>query len=156
MLKAIKIVSQNIKCKLLIIGEGHLINKLKNYIKNNRLKNVSFHGNTSNPEHEIAKADLFVLTSKYEGMPNVLIEALQCKTYIISTNCQTGPSELLKNGKFGSLIPVGNYKLIANEILKYSKKPSFFKKKIALGYNSLFRFNNEKNFSAYLNLITKL
>ena len=55
------------------------------------------------------QCNLLVLTSKFEGLPNVLIEAQYLKKYIISTNCKTGPKEILKNGNFGSLINVGDH-----------------------------------------------
>ena len=139
-----------------IVGDGHLLNNLKSYAKENMLNNINFHGAVNNAHKFIAKADLFVLTSKYEGMPNVLIEAIQCKTYIISTNCKTGPKELLLNGRYGSIVPVGDHNRIAKEIIKYVKKPFLFQKKINHAYKSLNRFNNLKNFSNYLNLISKL
>jgi glycosyltransferase involved in cell wall biosynthesis len=156
LLKAIKIVNNYLKCKVNIIGNGHLLNNLKSYAKKNRLKNINFYGEVNNAYRFIAKADLFILTSKYEGMPNVLIEAIQSKTYVISTNCKTGPRELLLNGRYGSLVPVGDYHKIAKEIIKYKRKPFQFKKKINLAYNSLDRFDNFKNFSIYLYLISKL
>ena len=56
------------------------------------------------------QCDLLVLTSKYEGLPNVLLEAQYLKKYIISTDCKTGPREILNNGKYGDLFKVGDYK----------------------------------------------
>jgi glycosyltransferase involved in cell wall biosynthesis len=156
LLKAIKLVNNHINCNLSIVGEGYLKGYLKNYVIKNKLKNINFLGSVDSPERLIAKSDLFILTSKYEGMPNVLIEAMQCKTYIISTNCKTGPKELLYNGKYGSLVSVGSHVSIAKEILKYAKKPLFYKGKINMGYKSLSRFDNNKNILIYANLISGL
>ena len=64
----------------------------------------------------MAKSDLFILTSLYEGLPNVLLESMVLKKYIISSNCPTGPSEILKKGKYGELFPVKNYKFIKKNI----------------------------------------
>jgi len=156
LLKAIKLVNNYINCNLSIVGKGYLQGYLKNYVIRNKLKNINFLGSIDSPERLIAKSDLFVLTSKYEGMPNVLIEAMQCKTYIISTNCKTGPKELLNNGKYGSLVPVGSYVTIAKKIIKYAKKPLLYKDKIKMAYKSLNRFDNNKNISIYINLILGL
>ena len=80
-------------------------------------------------------ARLFVLTSKYEGFGNVLIEAAMFKIPIISSNCDSGPSEILKNGKGGDIFEVGDYQklsklIILNFIKKNVKKISFMKKRI--------------------------
>ena len=78
-------------------------------------------------------SDLFVLSSDYEGNPNVILEALCLKMKIVSTNCDFGPSEILKNGKYGMLIKVNDHKDLAKGIdlqLKSNKFPNYphFKK----------------------------
>ena len=70
------------------------------------------------------QCDLLVLTSKYEGLPNVLLEAQYLKKYIISTDCKTGPREILNNGKYGDLFKVGDYKS-----LKKKKETFILKRK---------------------------
>ena len=74
-----------------------------------------------NPYKFIRSSDLFILTSKYEGLPNVLLEAMVLKKFIISSNCPTGPSEILNNGKYGFLFKVGDHKELARLIMKYNK-----------------------------------
>ena len=106
-----------------------------------------------NPFPIIKEADLFVLTSKYEGLPNVLLEAQTLKKFIISTNCPTGPSEILKNGKCGSLVKVGDYKSLNKEIQKFIKKKVKSKKMINHGYESLIRFDKKSNLNKYFNLV---
>ena len=74
-----------------------------------------------NPFKFMSKCATFVLTSKWEGLPNVLIEAQQVGTPIISTNCNTGPKEILLNGKLGELIPVGNKSILVKKIEESAK-----------------------------------
>ena len=66
-------------------------------------------------------SDLFVLSSKYEGLPNVLIEAQKNSLPIISSNCMTGPKEILLDGKLGHLFQVGNYNDLFNKIILFIK-----------------------------------
>ena len=63
-------------------------------------------GQSDFPEAWYANADLFVLSSKYEGMPNVLLEAMSWNLPVVSTDCMTGPREILQGGKWGALVPV--------------------------------------------------
>ena len=78
-------------------------------------------------------SDLFVLSSNYEGNPNVILEALCLKMKIVSTNCDFGPLEILENGKYGTLVKLNNYIDLAKGIeiqLKNNKLPNYpdFKK----------------------------
>jgi len=87
---------QDIDAKLYIIGEGELKNNLELTIKSLELKDKVFLlGRQENPYKYLAKADCFVFGSNHEGFPNVLLEALACEIPVISTDCQSGPRELL-------------------------------------------------------------
>ena len=72
--------------------------------------------NISNPFPYFIKSDLFILSSIFEGLPNVLLEALTLKKFVISTNCSTGPSEILSKGKGGILVPINDYKNLAKKL----------------------------------------
>jgi len=77
---------------------------------------VSFLGFIENPFAYMASADVFVLSSRYEGFGLVLIEALSCGCSVISTNCESGPAEILDNGEFGVLVPVDDVTALAHSI----------------------------------------
>ncbi|MFW9821457.1 MAG: glycosyltransferase, partial [Candidatus Thorarchaeota archaeon] len=81
-------------------------------------KKIYLLGSIKNPYKYISKADIFVLSSLHEGLPTVLIEALACGLPIISTNCETGPKEILGNGRYGILTKVANSSDLA-EKMKY-------------------------------------
>ena len=98
------------KCRLVIIGRGYKEKILRKYVRENKLeKIVKLIGYKENIESYIEASDIFVLSSIYEGVPNVLIESLYLKKYIISSDCSTGPKEVLNNGKYGDLFKVGDY-----------------------------------------------
>ena len=154
-LKAVNLLKNYIKYKLLIIGDGEELKNLKKYIKNNSLKNVKIISYKKNPYPYIKKSDLFILSSIYEGLPNVLLEAMSLKKFIISSNCLTGPKEILANGRYGYLFNVGNYSQLANKIKKFSSHKKLLKNKTLLGFKSLDRFNYNKNCNEYFYTIIK-
>ena len=111
LLKAINLIKSKINFRLIIIGKGVEKKNLINFISENNLsKNIKIFNFMKNPFNLIRSSDLFVLTSRYEGLPNVLLEALTLKKFIISTDCPTGPKEILLNGKAGNLFKIGDYK----------------------------------------------
>ena len=118
LLKAFAIVSRSIDCKLVIIGFGTEEKKLIAFIKKNKLsQKIKILKKIQNPFPYFKIADLFVLTSKYEGFGNVLVEAGIFKKAIISSNCNSGPVEILKNGKGGDLFNVGDYRQLSRKII---------------------------------------
>lgn len=123
LIKAFYILKSNQNCKLLIIGNGPLRNKLNSYVKNKNLKNkIIFINFKANLKNYYETADLFVLSSKWEGFSNVIAESLGYGLPVVSTNCKSGPSEILKNGKYGKLVPIENSKKLAVAIYKNLRK----------------------------------
>ena len=105
--------------KLIILGEGSERTNLEKQINRLNLANyIQLPGWMDNPYSYMARCDVFVLSSKYEGLPNVLIEALQCGCNIVATDCPHGPKEILEDGKWGKLIPRNNKTALVNAILE--------------------------------------
>lgn len=110
--------------RLYIYGEGVLREELQKQINRSGLSGAAFlMGGIDNVPQELDKADLFVLSSNVEGMPNALIEAMAAGLPCISTNCPTGPNELLVNGETGLLTPVNDAEKMAEAILWMVKNP---------------------------------
>lgn len=101
------IIGENKELNLKIYGEGKQKESLDNYIKELGLqKYVQLCGRTNNIVEELKKSDLYILSSNAEGMPNSLMEAMALGLPCISTNCPTGPSDLIVNELNGILVPI--------------------------------------------------
>ena len=155
-LKAIKYLNNSIPIKLLIIGRGRNFKNLKNFINKNKLeRNVILKKFVSNPYPFLKLSDVFILSSNYEGLPNVLLEAQFFKKIIISTKCPTGPKEILLNGKAGIFFKMDDYKDLSRKIIHVYKNKKKLKNMIKIGYNNLHRFDENKNLNIYYQIITK-
>ena len=155
-LKAFKLVNKKIDANLLMIGFGSKYNELKNFIKKNNLeKNVQLLVNISNPYPYYKFAKLFVLASKYEGFGNVIVEAAMFKIPVISSKCNSGPLEILENGKGGDLFEVGNYKELSKKILDNLKNKNS-NKKVNYLYKSLVRFNVKDHCKKYIKIFNEI
>lgn len=106
-----------------------------------------------NPYKYMAKADVFVLSSLYEGLPNVLIEAIRVGTPVISTNCLSGPEEILLSGKGGDLVDIGDYTEMAKAIERYLDNPEYAKTKWQIAYNNISRFTPDQAGKHFMELI---
>ena len=131
LIKAYSLIEKNIKEKLYIIGEGrHKDNLIKLCEELNIKDRVIFLGFKENPYPWLRETSLFIHSSKFEGLPTVMIEALILEKLIIATNCPTGPKEILDNGKNGILVEVGDIKELAisiEKLLKSNKKEYYIK-----------------------------
>lgn len=157
LLKALNQIKEIVKFEAIIIGRGKLQKKLSEYILQNNLnqfiKIIDF---VDNPFPLLKQAELFILSSKYEGLPNVLLEALTLKKFIISSKCPTGPQEILLNGKGGLLFNVGNHNQLANKIIYYKKNKKKCLKKLSHAVKKLHRFDYQINLKKYLNLVNQI
>ena len=116
--RAIKIlVKKNIDISLYIIGDGDERDNLEKYINQNALTNhIKLMGYISEPFLYLVNADLYVNSSLYDGLPLSIIEAVISRIPIVSTDCESGPREILNNGKYGTLVPIKNFKYLSIEI----------------------------------------
>ena len=154
LLRSINLIDKKLNPEVIIIGKGENYSILNNYINENHLnKFVKLVGYKNNPSYFMKKADIFVLTSLYEGLPNVLLEAQYFKKYIISTDCPTGPREILLNGKAGDLIKIGDYKNLGNLINKFFIRKKIISRKIKLGSKYFSRYDYYDNCEKYYEFI---
>jgi glycosyltransferase involved in cell wall biosynthesis len=110
--------------RLLILGDGPSRTDLEKMIAENGLQqSVKLTGYVSNPLKYYRNADVFVLSSRVEGLPNVLVEAMMCGCTPVSTDCPTGPREVLDGGQYGYLVPVDNPEAMASAIIKAIDSP---------------------------------
>lgn len=104
--------------RLMIVGSGPLEGELKQLAQSlGVVDDVIFTGLIIAPWAHYQTADLFVLSSDYEGYPNVMVEAMRCGLPVVSTDCDSGPREILDGGKYGALVPVGDEAALAEAIL---------------------------------------
>lgn len=119
LLRAFAKVRARVAAALLILGEGSLLPELQNQARELGIdESVTFAGYTHDPQDQMRKANLFVHPSRFEGMSNVLIEALACGCPIVATDCPGGTREVLADGKYGSLVPVGDETALADAMLR--------------------------------------
>ncbi|WP_077597047.1 glycosyltransferase [Oceanobacillus kimchii] len=118
LIKAFKIVSEDMNIKLLILGQGPLYGELYELTKELKIEDkITFLGFKENPYPYIKQSDLFVLSSKFEGFGHVITESMALDTPVISSNCKSGPSEIIQDNISGDLFDVGNVNMLANKIL---------------------------------------
>ena len=124
LLQAFAQVRTQRQARLLLLGEGEMRRKLEALVRELGVdQDVSLPGFTSNPFAYMARAAVFVLSSTYEGLPGVLIQALACGCPVVSTDCPSGPAEILENGQYGRLVPVGDSAAMAQAILSTLEAP---------------------------------
>lgn len=110
---------------LMIVGEGPMRGELEALVASLGIADrVAMPGFTTNPWPYYAAASLFALSSDYEGYPLVLIEAMRSGLTIVSTDCETGPREILDGGRYGTLVPVGDEAALASAMAQAIDHPA--------------------------------
>ena len=118
MLRGFALARAHRDLRLIILGDGAERSSLEHYASALGIReDVEFAGFVMNPLPFMREAALFVTSSTWEGFGNVIVEALACGTPVVSTDCPTGPREILESGKHGTLVPVGNPGAFATAIL---------------------------------------
>jgi glycosyltransferase involved in cell wall biosynthesis len=119
---------------LRILGIGPLHNALSAFVAKHGLEQlVTLSGFRENPLPYFRQADLFCLSSLYEGMPNALVEAMVCRVPVLATDCPSGPHEVLDGGRFGRLVPPANAVALADAIQDAILHPDSWRKLLSAG-----------------------
>ena len=118
LIKAFAAVMKRQPAKLLVLGTGPLHEELEEQAKSLGVaEHIDFLGFKENALPYFRESDAFVLASRYEGLGNVIVEAMRCGTPVITTDCPYGPSEIVQDGDFGVLVPVGDSDALAEAML---------------------------------------
>lgn len=125
LLHAFKILKQTYENAILfILGQGPLEAMLKNFVEENDLSgSIIFMGFEPNPYKWMSACNVFILSSIYEGFGNVIVEAMALGKTVVSTNCPSGPAEILQDGKFGYLCNTNNPIEMSQSIIKAIQNP---------------------------------
>lgn len=124
LLHAFKRLRESNHARLLILGEGKERAKLEALVKTLQLQDcVQLPGRVGSLAPWMARTDLYVLPSRREGLPTVLIEALSIGMPIVATRCPSGPDEILQEGRWGALVPVGDVPALAEAMAQALRSP---------------------------------
>jgi glycosyltransferase involved in cell wall biosynthesis len=136
----------------MILGEGEDRSLLERTAADLRVaEDVALPGFQENAMAYMAKSAVFVLSSAWEGLPTVLIEALAAGTRVISTDCPSGPREILQGGRLGTLVPVGDATALAAAIMR-----TLGQTEAAIPHEALTPFTRDSAVDNYLRLIESL
>jgi len=150
LLKAFALVRKERPVRLLLLGEGKLRESLNRQAEGLGISaDLDMPGFVDNPFQYMGQATLFVLSSVFEGLPTVLIEALACGCQVVSTDCPSGPREILDNGRYGTLVPMNDERAMAEAIKQTLDAPRDKAELVARGKV----FSREKATEGYLELI---
>ena len=154
LIRAFHRISERKPIRLIILGEGQQRTRLEELARTLKLKDrVSLPGYVSNPYAFMSRASLFVLSSKFEGLSNVLIEALACGCPCVSTDCPSGPAEILEGGRIGPLVvPVGDHIALSEameNVLDAPPERHLLQQRVDL-------FSLENSVARYEDIITKI
>lgn len=157
LIRAFSLMKKPAEARLFILGETEndyeYTGRVRALIDQLGLQDsVMLAGFKSNPFSYLSKASLFVLSSRFEGLPGSLVQAMACGCRVVSTDCPSGPSEILAGGKYGKLVPVGDEEALAQAMaasLDEQHNPETVIKRAE-------EFSVEKSVQEYLSLIQYL
>lgn len=145
LIKAFSRVVKAMDARVIILGEGSERGSLENLSAELGLtEKISFPGFQNNPYPFLFNADIFVLPSRYEGLPMAVLEAMACGLPIIAADCKSGPREILQNGRCGLLVPVEDEAALAEGILNLLRDHALREKFAALGKYRTMDFSADK------------
>lgn len=150
LIRAFALLRRRRPARLLILGEGEDRAALEALVRQAGLADdVRLPGAVTNPYSYMARAAVFALSSAWEGLPNALIEALALGTPVVSTDCPSGPREILENGRWGRLVPVGAVEMLAGALSDAMDSPRRGESSEAVR-----RFTRAESARQYLALLT--
>lgn len=151
LIRAFAIVRARMPARLIILGTGDLLGPLQQLARMLAVQNdVCFAGFVANPYAYMARSAALVISSRFEGLSTVLIEGLASGTRIVSTDCPSGPREILEDGKLGALVPVGDPVALAKGMLQSTVEAT----RPAGVAESLERFRIDRIIGQYLDVLT--
>ncbi len=157
LLKATALMLKKQELHLVIIGEGPEKENLKKLARQLDItKNVEFLGFQKNPYKYMKRASVFVLSSFHEGFGNVIVEAMASGVPIVSTDCVSGPNEIIEPGKNGILVPIKDEKALAQAIMQVLNNPSLNQRLIQEGRKRSEFFSITKSVEEYEKLFQEL
>lgn len=150
LLKAFAQIQKETEAVLLILGQGEQEAYLRQFSQQLNIDDkVTFLGFQENPYAYMARSDLFVLSSSWEGFPNVVLEAMACKVPVIATRCPSGPDEIITDGVNGLLVEVNDVDALAQTMLKVLKDQSLRTRLVKAGRKRVEDFRVEKMIAEY-------
>jgi glycosyltransferase involved in cell wall biosynthesis len=150
LLRAFARLRRSRPARLLILGEGEDREALERLAASQSIgRDLAMPGFVKNPFAYMAKASVFVVSSRWEGLCNVLIEALACGATVVSTDCPSGPREILADGRYGLLVPVGDAAALAAALARALDAPQ----EPALSRSRASDFHADGIFDQYLDLL---
>jgi glycosyltransferase involved in cell wall biosynthesis len=154
LLMAFNLVIQEMDARLIVVGEGPEKESLEKMVQDFSITDKVFLiGFQRNPYQFLSGADVFVLSSNVEGLSMVILEAMACGTPVITTDCRSGPREILRNGKFGFLVPVGDERALSKGILTLLKDRALRERFSRLGRERTKDFSVDKIIKQYERII---
>jgi glycosyltransferase involved in cell wall biosynthesis len=124
LIRAFALLHKSRACRLIILGEGRQRAELENLARKLGVaEDLALPGFAANPYAYMRHAKLFVLTSRWEGSPNVLTEAMALGTPVVATDCPSGPNELLNGGRVAPLVDVGDWRGLAEAMAQVLDNP---------------------------------
>jgi glycosyltransferase involved in cell wall biosynthesis len=149
LIRAVELAHKRVKFRLAILGEGTEHARLQQEIERRGLQQcIRLYGFVSNPYAYLKRADLFVLTSRWEDPGHAILEAAALRVPILSTDCPSGPATVLSNGEGGELCPVGDVACLANKLATMLGS-AYAEAKLKIAYDNTQRFSLRCHYEAY-------